>query len=329
MKPRRQTPSCVKTKRIESGGYELDQCALYKLRSKGRLASLLGFDLARLRELSVSDSNYKRFALPRVECPFVGKITKERWVQEPKSELRAIHERLRSLISRVTTPSYAHGAIAGRSYRSNAAAHKDASRAATFDVKSFYLSTRADRIFEFFERKLHCSSDVALLLTRLSCIDDGLPTGSPLSPILSLHANQPMFDSLEKLARNHRLTFTCYIDDLAFSGRSISPTLNSLVRKIVENNGHALSDGKTKIFGRYHAKHITGVVLKNGHIKVPHIRFLKARAISKAIVHESGASRIGLQRKLAGLLAEAAHLDARFKSWAHRAQRDLRATTSA
>ena len=53
MKPRRQTPSYVKKKRIESGGYPIDQCAIYKLRSKGRLASLLGFDLARLRELSV------------------------------------------------------------------------------------------------------------------------------------------------------------------------------------------------------------------------------------------------------------------------------------
>ena len=236
MKPNRQATRHAKKKRIETGGYAIDQCALYKLGAKSRLARLLGFNLSRLIELSESASNYKRFKLPETICPFIGKVVKARWVQEPKTELRAIHERLRSLLSRVSTPEYAHGAIAGRSYRSNAEAHIRASRAATFDIKSFYQSTGASRVFEYFSNELQCAPDVAAMLTRLSCVDNCLPTGSPLSPILSLRANKPMFDSLNKLASNHRLVFTCYIDDLAFSGSSISPSLASLVKTVVENN---------------------------------------------------------------------------------------------
>jgi RNA-directed DNA polymerase len=329
MKPKPPVQRLARKRSIEAAGYAIDQCALYKLRSKGRLARLLGFDLRRLQELGCCGANYKRFKLPQTVCPFIGRVIKERWVQEPKAELRAIHDRLRKLISRVAPPTYAHGAIIGRSYRSNAATHVNATRAATFDIKSFYQKTRADRIFEFYSKKLLCSADVSRLLTRLSCIDDALPTGSPLSPILSLYANQPMFDGLDKLARNHRLTFTCYIDDLAFSGSSIAPDIARLVREIVINSGHTLSDGKTKFFNRKHAKHITGVVLKDGKLKVPHTRFLKARAISSAIAHEIGANRIGLQRKLAGLLAEAAHLDGAFKKWSQKAQYDLQGLVAA
>ena len=231
---------------------------------------------------------------------------------------------MQARLSWVQPPDYAHGAIIGRSYRSNACAHTEATRAATFDIKSFYEKTRARRVFEFFSSDLKCAPDVALLLMRLTCDKDSLPTGSPLSPILSLHANRPLFDGLDTLAKCHSLIFTSYIDDLTFSGSSISTNLPLLVRKVVENHGHVLADKKTKVFERRHAKHITGVVVKDGQIRVPHTRFLKARAITSAIDSGISGNRIGLQRKLAGLLAEAAHLDIRFRGWARKAQCDLR-----
>jgi RNA-directed DNA polymerase len=309
--------------------YALDQCPLYKLRSKGRLANLLGVELARLKDLVRYGQNYREFPLFSKACPFTGKPAKRRWVQEPKAELKRIHDRLRKLLARVTPPDYAHGAITGRSYRSNAGAHASWPKAATFDLRDFYPSTKEVRVHHFFGEILQCSPDVAYLLAKLACVGGALPTGSPLSPILSLYANKPMMDRLEGMAQVHRLTFTVYIDDLTFSGAALPLSLKANVKRIVEGGGHQLADHKTKIFGRRHAKHITGIAVHNGTLRVPHTRFLKARALQQAISNAVGADQVVLQRRLAGLLGEAAFIDSRIRPWSAKAQDVLRALLAA
>lgn len=325
----KKSPGKKRPRKPINVAYPIDQCALYKLRSKARLAYILGVELSKLKELIRNSGNYREFRLQQKICPFTGKISKQRWVQAPKSELKRIHERIHYLLSRISPPEYAHGAIPGRSYRTNAQAHIQSARAATFDLREFYPSTSESDVAIFFRDALQCSPDVTYLLTKLACKDGALPTGSPLSPILSLYANQSMFDRLQRLAVAYGLRFTCYIDDLTFSGSSIAISLSSKVKAIVERSGHRLAEHKTKVFGRKHAKHITGVAIKEGEIRVPHARFMKARAISQAIQSATKPNRIGLQRKLAGLLGEAAYLDSRFRGWAQKSQAELRFMISA
>lgn len=313
------TPSSLKNKRALAKRYDLNQCALYRVGSKSRLALLLCTSLPRLRFLVNTDKNYRTFLLPEKVCPFTGKVTKERWVQEPKPELRRIHERLQKLLQQVTPPSYAHAAVKGRSYRSNALAHVDSDRIATFDVRKFYPSTSASRVHNFFADQLLCPPDVAAMLAKLTCYQGGLPTGSPLSPILSLYANKPMFESLNQLALTHALKFTCYVDDLTFSGDALPRGLTAMVTNIIGQYGHLISIGKTRIFRRNQSKHVTGVVLFKNSIHVPHSRFLKARAISTAIKNTKlPAEGLLLTKKLAGLLSEVAFLDSQFLAWAKR-----------
>ena len=276
------TPPSPKNKK-PAKFYDLNQCALYRVRSKLRLALLLHTPLPRLFFLANNDNNYRIFLLPEETCPFTGKVTKERWVQEPKPELRGIHERLQRLLRQVTPPSYAHAAVKGRSYRSNALAHVTSDRIATFDVKKFYPSTSESRVHNFFADQLLCAPDVAAILAKLTCYQGGLPTGSPFSPILSLYANKPMFEDLGRLALTHALKFTCYVDDLTFSGDVLPRGLTALVTNIIEQHGHLISIRKTRIFRQNQGKHVTGVVLFKNSIHVPHSRFLKARMISVAI----------------------------------------------
>jgi len=293
---------------------------------------LLGVSIDRLLFLASSANNYREFLLPEDICPFTKKVTKERWVQEPKSELRKIHERIQKLLKNVISPDYAHAAIKGRSYSSNATAHKDAHRVATFDIKQFYPSTSKSHVYNFFADQLQCAPDVASLLAAITCfkgstIDDpsGLPTGSPLSPILSLYANKPLFDKLNRLALSNGLKFTCYVDDLTFSGDALPLGLTRLVTKALERYGHMLSKSKTRIFRGDQSKHVTGVVIRNNKIYVPYSRFRKARAIMAAIDAETYAVRkLKLAQKLAGLLGEAAYLDKRYSSWAKFSYRSLK-----
>ncbi|WP_083460646.1 reverse transcriptase family protein, partial [Gulbenkiania mobilis] len=297
--------------------YTIDQCALYRLGSKARLSAVLGITLDWLLQLAESEKNYCLFNLPEEVCPFTRRVKKARAVQAPKNGLRTVHERILHLLRPIILPTYAHAGIKGKSYRSNAAAHKDSPRLAAFDIRKFYPSTTASRVYYFFADKMLCSPDVARLLTALTCYKNGLPTGSPLSPLLSLHANMPMFDSLEALALSNDLVFTCYVDDLTFSGEKLPIGLPRLVKGIVEKYGHKVSEEKTRLYRRRQGKHVTGTVLLDGRILVPNTRFHKARAISAALASERDpALRLELGRKLSGLLGEAAFIDDRYAKWA-------------
>lgn len=306
-------PLLVQKSKKQIKFYDLNQCALYRVGSKSRLAALLGIELRRLIFLASQQENYRIFLLPEQVCPFTAKVTKERWVQEPTLELRRIHERLQKLLRQVTPFQYAHAAVKGRSYRSNAVAHIGANRLATFDVRKFYPSTLPSHVYNFFAEKLLCEPDVAVILTKLTCYQNGLPTGSPLSPLLSLYANSSMFEELNQLAVAHSLTFTCYVDDLTFSGNSLPKGLAVLVSNIVKKHGHQLADTKTRFFRQGQSKHVTGCVLIENAISVPNIRFKKARAIATAIDNApNAAEKLSLHKKLVGLYGEAKFLDSRF-----------------
>lgn len=308
--------------------YDITQCALYKVQSKARLAGLLHVSVPALMGMA-STPKYREFSLPTETCPFTGKVKNEREVQTPAEALRPLHDRIHDLLRRCIPPQYAHAAVKGRSYRSNADAHKSGVVAATFDLRKFYPSTSESAVFRFFAEQMLCAHDIAGLLARLICVKRTgtyacLPTGSPLSPLISIYANKPMFDDLNALAQGHGLIFTCYVDDLTFSGAKIPRRFDSMVAALVRRYGHTLHPTKTRKFGAASAKHITGVVILNGKVTVPNSRFHKARKIQNAINDETDrAKKIALMEKLGGLLGEAAYLDSRYRSLATKSRESL------
>lgn len=296
--------------------YKIDQCPLYKMQSKKRLAKVMFCSVKDLQALRLGP-HYKLFKIEKPPCPFTGKVTKPRDVQEPKVGLRQVHERLQRLLTRIHPPEYAHGAIEGKSYKSNAEAHLGYRRVATFDLKQFYPSTSKVIVFDFFKNYMKCAPDISSLLADLACYGNSLSTGSPLSPILSVFANRVMFDQLEKIAKTHSLAFTVYIDDLTYSGASLPRGLPRMVASTVEKFGHLLAEKKTAIYRRNQPKHITGVVVNGSQISVPKSRFHKARKIQAALKSESNLEKkLKISQKLSGLLGETAHLDSKYSRWA-------------
>lgn len=211
----------AKRKRRISKRYSIDQCLLYKTSSIKKLSEKLGFEKSELEVILEKKLVYREFILPKETNPFSSKTKKERSVQEPVNELRKIHERILYLLEPIELPDYAHAAVKKRSYRSNALAHVNSSCIATFDLKNFYGSTHSHLVYYFFLDKLKCSPDVSGVLTKLTTLRNSMPTGSPLSPLLSLHASKGMLDKIYELTQLLNLTFTCYIDDLTISGVAI------------------------------------------------------------------------------------------------------------
>lgn len=295
--------------------YSLSQCALYKVGSKARLAKVLRTTQAQLLALFQNDNNYKIFVIPAKDDPF-STPRKKRPAQEPKTELRRVHSRILRLLKGIEPPGYLHSAIKGRSYKTNAAAHLSKARVIKLDIRRFFPSTTETMAFIFFREVLCCSPDVARILARLTTWKGVLPTGSPLSPLLSYYANKAMFDDLSALAISRGLTFTCYVDDLTFSGENLSQGLANEIEEIILQHGHTVSTEKTRFFRRGSSREITGVIVKGDQLLAPNARFRKARALRWAIKLETDSARkLILVERLNGLIGEAAYLEPRFKSW--------------
>lgn len=296
------------------------QCALYKIGSPKRLAELLNISASELEEILQSQNNYKLFKKVLAPNPFTGKSRKERAVQEPKTRLRKVHERILSLLRRVEYPDYVQGGVKHRSYQTNAAIHLGTRQTATFDLKDFYGSTRYCLVHDFFHRILSCPSDMAGRLTSLTTWNGVMPTGSPLSPLLSFWAAKVFFDKCEILAKKHKLNFTCYIDDLTFSGDHISGKFQSDLKILASRFGYELAKNKTKIFRFGVPAHITGVISHNAKLSVPHSRMKGARRIQDAIEGKGpshGFTTGQLKQKLAGTINEAASIDSeKYEKWA-------------
>lgn len=218
--------------------YALNQCALYKIGSKKRLAQVLGVNVADLIRLSADDGNFEVFELEARVCEFTGATRKARWVQNPVPDLKAILRRITKLLSRIQSPDYCHGAMPGRSYRSNALAHVGAQSVATFDLKDFFPSTTSKQVFRFFHKELQCVPDVAGLLTDLCTYKRALPTGAPSSPILSYWVNRGLFETVDQRGKALELKLSVYVDDITLSGDMIPRSLTDQLEGIVKSHGH-------------------------------------------------------------------------------------------
>ncbi|CCH48154.1 hypothetical protein [Pseudodesulfovibrio piezophilus] len=96
--------------------YPLSQSPLYKLRTKKKLALLLGQSLDDLQKLASSNDNYKVYTLsPKGKLAHPYFLKKERLVQEVRPHLKSVHERILSLLKCVKTSDYLHSATKGKS----------------------------------------------------------------------------------------------------------------------------------------------------------------------------------------------------------------------
>jgi hypothetical protein len=277
----------------------------------------LEIPLDKLQALACRSDNYKSFQKDDLD-PFALRGRKPREIQEPKPALKAVHERVARLLKHVEVPEYLHSAVKGVSYRTNALQHaKVGASILTMDVQDFYQSTGESRVFNFFREVLLCAPDVSRLIAKLLTWRGVLATGSSVSPLLSFHCNRPMFDEMAAIAVEGSLTFTCYVDDITFSGSAVRRGLACAIGRIARRHGHCIKERKTRFYSPGQASIITGVVVTDGVVSVPHERRLKGRRIEAAIASaENPIDRLALTEKLMGLAGEAAYLDPTFRPWA-------------
>lgn len=246
--------------------YHFTRSVLYNLKSKNKLAHLLGFSLAELKILQ-SDEFYSCF-----------QIEGSRNIQHPQEKLSAVHKYIGKLLSRIDVPEYLHSGRKKHSSITNAKSHLfSAQKTLTMDIEHFFPSTSTKKVFDFFRHIMKQSPDVAYLLTNILTYKDHIPTGSPVSMSLAFFSNISMFNELHSFARNRNCKMTVFVDDITFTGNAINPNFLSTVEKIVDKHGLKIKKIKTRVFHENSPKFITGVVVKNNQIEPEYKQLKKLR----------------------------------------------------
>jgi RNA-directed DNA polymerase len=257
-----------------------------------------------------------------------------RLIEAPKPGLRAVQRLiLDEILAVVPVHERAHGFVPGRGVRSFAAAHAGQPVVVRMDLRAFFSSITAARIYGLF-RGMGYPEPVAHTLTALtttrtpahvlrSAPDPALaallrtphlPQGAPTSPALANLCAYRLDRRLDGLARAYGLSYGRYADDLAFSGtltRSQTARLITSVSQIAVSEGFHVRPDKTGIRRQSQQQRLVGLVV-NSRPAAPRSEY----DLLRAILHD--AARHGLaEANRDGHADFAAHLAGRVAWVAH------------
>ncbi len=288
--------------------HDLNQSSLFRLQTRRRLSGLLGVDLGSLERLASCATNYAVFD--------VVKRGKTRSVEKPKQFLERVHQRLAKLLTRIRRPAYLQSMSKGSSHVTNARAHVGRIGLVKLDVCAFYQSIDRARVFRFFRETLKCSPDVAGLLARLTTFNGHLATGSCVSPVLAYFSVRPMFDEMAAMAVDRGLVFTCYVDDVTFSGPAATRGLLWDIKKIV--HAHGLKYHKARTYKAGQKKVVTGILIDGPRLAVMPSRELDVWHQTQAtFAVEDLERRVEALGSLIGSVAALGQVEDRFAARVH------------
>jgi len=211
---------------------------------------------------------------------------KTRIVYAPNRLLRWLQGQIRvAYLSQVPRHPNAHGFVSGRGCASNATAHiGDLELMVNIDLKDFFPSISAKRIFGLWRTVFGLNDQVAAVFTKLVTFDDHLAQGFLTSPDLANIISWRLDKRLAGFAKTAGLSYTRYADDLTFGSekwRGDARRLVDAVRKIVVDEGFTVNEKKVAIMRRGRRQKVTGLVVSAGGVNVPR----RLRKLIRAACH--------------------------------------------
>lgn len=280
----------------ERKNYMLNQSPFYRLSSKKRLTHILEIPQEDLKKLTQADNLYTKREI-------TGENGKKRDLEIPAPRLKQVQKRIATLFSRVETPGFLFCPAKERSYIGNAKEHVNNAVVRNLDIQAYFPSTLSRRVYWFFHEQMKCAPDIAGILTAVSTLEGRLPTGSPLSPILSYYVHTDMWDAISAITRDANCTLTVYMDDLTVSGANVPDRVMWQIKQQIHQCGLRYHNEKCYT-GQI--REVTGVIIRNHELKLPNRQHLKIHKLRQQISGESDPKqRAKLRQQLQGYVAQA------------------------
>lgn len=204
---------------------------------------------------------YKSFAIPKRTEGF-------RLISAPQGLLKYVqHSINEEILSNLKYSDCCHGFRKGFSIVSNAEPHAYSEIVIKIDIKDFFQTISAKRVYGIFI-KVGYDKDCARFLTRLCTLNGSLPQGAPTSPSLANRVCASMDRRIFGLVRKFNFNYTRYADDITVSGARDIVKLLPLIRFIIYDEGFRVNEKKLKICRRNMRQQVTGLTVNDG-VKIP------------------------------------------------------------
>lgn len=227
-----------------------------------------------------------------------------RHIQEPTGATLRAHYRLVRHLDSIQRPDFLHSATKKRSHITNARAHAESGGAVVaMDIRKFFESTMYQHVKSFFHKDLGCSHDIARFLANICTADGHLPTGSCISPLLSYFTHRHLFADIERLCAERGVTMTLYVDDLTLSGSHATKGLLFETKAMIKRCGLRTKDAKDAVVRPGKAAIITGVVRRDGGVRLRNKHHGAIVAIQDSIATAGDNNRDVLRGRLAAARA--------------------------
>lgn len=250
------------------------------IRSPKRLADLLKIPLDALEAVAATPSRvYDPFTSIIPPRPFAKLyVEKSRPIDNPLQDIRWIQKRIyRRLLRPVCFPEHVLGAVPKRSVADNAKRHLHSSLLVTLDVRRCFPSITNLHVYRIWAQFLGCSPPVASLLTALTTFRRRLPQGAATSPFLANLFIWMIDDPVRGMCERLSVTYSTWIDDLAFSGERARELIQPSV-SILAAHGLRVGRRKIKIMGPRAIKILTGTRLGSDDVRVPTDKICRIRS---------------------------------------------------
>lgn len=184
-----------------------------------------------------------------------------RIINPPNDELKSIQKRInRYITNHIPMPEYAFGGIKGKDNIQNAKLHKGQKYVFQTDLRDFYPFITCKMVYNMFVDN-GFSADVASKLTKLTTYKGHLPQGAPTSTTIANLVFEPTGKKLQKLAVDHSLRFSTFVDDVTMSSQNQFRELTPEIIRILREDGFRISQNKTTY--KSGITEVTGVRLPN------------------------------------------------------------------
>ena len=247
--------------------------AFFQLDSRQHITEVL--------EISEKQLNYYLYIIPEHERYKRFEISKKRGgsrvIFAPATSLKVVQQKLNQVLQSIykVKPS-AHGFVPDKSILSNALPHVRKKYVLNLDLKDFFSSINFGRVRGLFMAIPYSRNhEVATTLAQICCFNGYLPQGAPTSPIVSNMICAKLDSQLQKLAKEHRSTYTRYADDITFSTSrpKFPPALAHFsdetgkleigdeLKTIIHENGFEINERKNRLQPFSRRQEVTGLTV--------------------------------------------------------------------
>lgn len=147
------------------------------------------------------------------------------------------------------------------------------------DLKNFFPSITAQRVYGLFMNQYNLNKEVSRILTRICCYGSILPQGAPTSPIISNMICSRLDRKIRKYCSQNSISYTRYADDLSFSThkKKLPESFEMKIKEIIESEGFEVNPNKSRLLVRENKLEVVGLTVnKKVNISRKYIRNIRA-----------------------------------------------------